>query len=177
MYLNRLKIGSIQLIDTVLLWVAGFLYFFDVVGFSSTIFELKDDHEMFVVGLVMSTIILFIAVCLTACPIMSKKMLERAEKYNRIFEEDHDGMVSYENFSQLTGFPIQTVRSDIRKMYKKKIFKNITYGFEGAMIIMKADTAGDFINVECPHCGAQVTMRMNGGARCPHCGTYLRSES
>jgi ribosomal protein S27E len=62
-------------------------------------------------------------------------------------------------------------------MYHKKIFKNITYGIEGARIIMKAETGGDFINVDCPNCGAVVTMRSNGGARCAHCGTYLRSES
>ena len=176
MYLNRLKIESVKFIDNVLLWVAAFIYLFDISCFVVTFTQYPGDRGMQIMGFIMSLILFLIPTGMVCGSISSKRRLARAEIYNRIFEEDHDGMVSYTNFSKLTGFSTSQVRSDICSLYEKKIFKNITYGIEGAMIIMKAETGGDFINVDCPHCGAVVTMRANGGARCVHCGTYLRSE-
>ncbi len=177
MYLNRLKIESVKFIDNVLLWIAAFFLLFDLPAFVVTFTQYRGDRGMQIIGFILGVIFFLIPVGIICGAVSSKRRLVRAEVYNRIFEEDHDGMVSYTNFCKLTGFSASQVRSDISSMYHKKIFKNITYGIEGAMIIMKADTSGDFINVDCPNCGAVVTMRSNGGARCAHCGTYLRSES
>lgn len=178
MYLNRLKIESTKVICNTSLVIAGFIYLIVLIcvfaWWSDGTFE---DAMYNFAGFLVISILLLVAFALTFPALMVKKRFYRAEKYNRIFEEDHDGMVPYTALASLTGIPRAKVTSDIRALVQSHILKNITYGWEGAMIIMKADTAGDFISVDCPNCGAPVSMRVNGGARCVHCGTYLKSDS
>ncbi|MCR4791378.1 MAG: hypothetical protein K5871_01370 [Lachnospiraceae bacterium] len=177
MYLNKLKIGSTKAVCTILILIGSVVWFITILFLIFSFRSLDEGVEYLVAGSM--ALILFggVATALTVPPALLIRRMYRAEKYDRIFEEDHDGMVSYEVFSRLTGFSVQKVRSDIRVLTEKNIFRNITYGWEGAMIIMKPETEGDFISVDCPNCGASINMRMNGGARCQHCGTYMRSES
>ena len=181
MYLNKLKIASTMAICKMLILIGGIVWFITILFMIFTVilaFEEPDKGYVYFVAGAMA-LLLFggIASALTFPPISLMRRMYRAEKYNRIFEEDTDGMVSYEVFSRLTGFSGRRVRDDIRILTGKNILRNITYGWEGAMIIMKSETVGDFISVDCPNCGAQVPMRVNGGARCQHCGTYMRSET
>ncbi|MBO6008617.1 MAG: hypothetical protein J6P78_08685 [Lachnospiraceae bacterium] len=178
MYLNKLKIESTKALCNVLIAVGAFFWFLAALFIVFIINYLFVDGMLAIVGGGFMTLLTGgIASALTFPPVLLKRRMYRAEKYNRIFEEDYDGMVPYSAFEKLTGFTGQRVRTDIRVLTDKNILRNVTYGLECAMVIMMPDTEGDFISVDCPHCGAQVQMRVGGGARCVHCGTYLRSES
>ena len=181
MYLNKLKITSTLTICKILILIGGMAWGMTIMFMIfAVMLAFKDPHNMAVyfVACAMALLMLGgISSGLTFPPLILMRRMYRAEKYNRIFEEDTDGMVSYEVFSRLTGFSGKRVRDDIRILTGKNFLRNVTYGWEGAMVIMRPETAGDFISVECPNCGAPVPMRTNGGARCQHCGTYMRSES
>ena len=177
MYLNKLKIASSKVLYNILIWSGIFLAFFTVLCLFATFGELYKGRIYLIAGCFMMGLFGSISALLITIPLSAKARLYRAEKYNRIFEEDYDGMVPYSAFMKLTGFSGSRVRNDIRILTEKNILRNITYGYEGAMVIMKPDTEGDFISVDCPNCGAAVSMRVTGGARCEHCGTYLRSSS
>jgi hypothetical protein len=177
MYLNKLKIGSQNIVCNLCLGFAGIVYFVFLLLFACSFNIIKNIESSAVPFLVLEIIVLMIALPFTLIPLSVKRRLYRAAKYNRIFEEDYDGMVSYETFSKLTGFSGSMVRNDIRIMTENGIFRNITYGFAGAMVIMKPSTETDFVTVYCPNCGAAVNMRKTGGARCDHCGTYIRTEA
>ena len=178
MYLNKLKIESTKALCNRLIARGAFFWFFAAMFIIVMITHVVEDRMVALVGGgFMAALTGGIASALTFPSLLLKGRMYRAEKYNRIFEEDYDGLVPYSAFEKLTGFTGQRVRTDIRVLTEKKILRNVTYGWEGAMVIMMPETEGDFISVDCPHCGAQVRMRVSGGARCAHCGTYLRSES
>ncbi len=173
MYLNRIKMGSLGVLYNVLMGIGGALAIFAVISFL-TAFE---HTELFAVILFMIVVPnLLIVAGLFGFALFGKKRLYRAEAYNRIFEEDHDGKIPYEVLSSLTGYSLPRVKNDIAAMTRNGTFRNVTYGRTGAMIIMKAETANDFITVYCPTCAGEVKMRVGGGARCSFCGTYFRSE-
>lgn len=177
MYLNKLKINSETILCNLGLGVAGIFYLLTIIVVSSSFSVIREGRMGIIPFMVIAGFCVLIALPFTVIPLSFKRRLYRAEKYNRIFEEDYDGMVSYETFSKLTGFSGSTVRDDIRIMTERRIFRNITYGFAGAMVIMQPSARTDFITVYCPHCGAGVSMRKDGGARCDHCGTYIRTEA
>ena len=178
MYLNKLKIESTKVLCNVLIGISSIFWFLAIMFLIYLFMYLHADGIVARVCGTISTLVFGgIASALTFPPILLKGKLYRAEKYNRIFEEDYDGMVPYSAFEKLTGYTGQRVRNDIRSLVGRNILRNVTFGWEGAMVIMKPETVGDFINVDCPNCGAQISMRVDGGARCEHCGTYLRSES
>ena len=173
MYLNRIKMGSLGVLYNVLMGIGGVLAFFDVICLCVCI----DHPEMFFAMLFLIFFpVALIVTGLFTFSLTGKKRLYRAESYNRIFEEDHDGKVTYEVISSLTGYPLAKVKKDIAAMTNNGTFKNITFGRAGAMIVMKAETSADFITVYCPTCAGEVKMRIDGGARCSFCGTYFRSE-
>ena len=181
MYLNKLKMNYTMAVCKVLTVYGGIAWFVTALFITFTFilaFREPGKGDVYFVAGVMS-LLLFggCASALTFIPLSLMRRMYRADKYNSIFEEDTDGMVSYEVFSRLTGYSGKRVRDDIRILTKRNILRNITYGWEGAMVIMRSETEGDFISVDCPNCGASVPMRVNGGARCQHCGTYMRSES
>ena len=178
MYLNKLKIESTKALCNILIGVSSIFWFLMLLFF---IYSFTTVPEYGIMALIAGGIcVVFlggIASILTFPPIILKGRMYRAEKYNRIFEEDYDGMVPYSALEKLTGFTGSKVRNDIRVLVKRNILRNVTFGWQGAMVIMKPETQGDFIHVDCPNCGAPIPMRTGGGARCEHCGTYLRSES
>jgi len=179
MYLNKIKIGSLKTLFNILIVGAGFFYFAVLIIILAILDHLEEADSVSYVIAVLVTISFFglIGTGLLVIALRSKKRLYRSEQYNRIFEEDTDGIIPYEALSSLTGYPIAKVRSDISSMVNHHIFRNIRYDRNCATIIMKIDTGADFLTVTCPTCGADIKMRLNGGARCPHCGTYMRSEA
>lgn len=176
MYLNRLKIASLRAFYNTMICVAAFIYFFDLLGLVGTLRHISETNVVLAICIIVIPL-LCIATAIVIFTCRSKSRIYRAEKYNRILEEDNDGFIPYEALSSLTGLSLSTVRNDVRFMTERKIFRNVTYDRKGISVIMKVDTSAEFISVQCPTCGAEVRMRINGGARCSHCGTYLRSEA
>lgn len=177
MYLNRLKIESFRAICNVCLAIAAALLFINGIVISIVIGGVFEEFAYIIVLLILEIPMLLLTLGLGAPALDTKSRILRAEKYNRIFEEDHDGIIPYTALASLTGYSLARVKKDVRIMTDRHIFNNIKYDRNGAMIVMKVDTKTDFITVQCTTCGADVVMRANGGARCSHCGTYLRTEN
>lgn len=173
MYLNRIKMGSLNVLYKALMGVGGVLLLFNVICFFTAVEHSEFFLAIFIMLMVPGGLVI---AGLFAFSITGMRRLYRAENYNRIFEEDHDGKVTYEVLSSLTGYSLSKVKKDVAAMSRNGTFKNVTYGRAGAMIVIKADTVSDFITVYCPTCAGEVKMRKDGGARCSFCGTYFRSE-
>ena len=173
MYLNNLKIETQRMIYN---FIFGIAIFFLGVAVLLTMMTFVRLEEF---ALLIPVFIIPLYGAGTGMTIFSqrkKAILMRAQRYNRVFEEDNDGKVSYGKLSTLMGLSEQKVKNDIRWMIDHNFLKNIKYDRKGATVVMKVETSADFITVECPHCGAEVKMRANGGARCSYCGTYMRTE-
>lgn len=97
----------------------------------------------------------------------------RYPKYGNILNEDHDGSISLTRISEMTGYPVHTVRSDITRGIRQNIFSNTK--IEGDYVILGSDSASDdFTDVICPTCGASNRLRRGSADKCEHCGSYLR---
>ena len=173
MYINRFKMDSVLAICNLVFAITGFIAVVDILFMMFLL--ILQDMVLFIFFVFLLPIFLILS-GIFAIAWFSKMRLYRADKYNRIFEEDHDGVIPYEALASLTGFNINRVKKDIGSLTGRNIFKNITFDRKGVRIVMKADTETDFITVDCPTCNAPVKMRVGGGARCDHCGTYMRSE-
>ena len=173
MYLNNLKIETQRMIYNFIFGIAIFFLGFAIL-MNIMIFTRWDEF-----WILLPTFVIPIYGATAGMIIFTqrkKAILVRAQRYNRVFEEDHDGIVPYDALATLMGLPVQKAKNDIRWMVEHNFLKNIKFDRKCAMIMMKVETSADFITVECPHCGAEVKMRANGGARCSYCGTYMRTE-
>ncbi|MBO6008140.1 MAG: hypothetical protein J6P78_06215, partial [Lachnospiraceae bacterium] len=94
MYLNKLKIESTKALCNVLIAVGAFFWFLAALFVVFMIIYLCTVGMLAIVGGGFMTLLTGgIASALTFPPILLKRRMYRAEKYNRIFEEDYDGMV------------------------------------------------------------------------------------
>lgn len=102
-----------------------------------------------------------------------KLELNRMPKYGQIINEDHDGKVSLIRMSEMTGYPVNTVVSDINRAIKQNVIKNAV--IQGDYLILDPDsTDSGYIDVICPTCGASNRLRRDSADKCTHCGSYLR---
>lgn len=114
-----------------------------------------------VIGLIVIAEIIFFVII--------RKMLERVSKYRMIFEEDHDGVITFARLSELTGIPEARIRKDITKTQKHR-FSNIRV--EGDTLILGSED--ELEDVICPTCGATNRVRIGSSDKCNNCGSYLR---
>ena len=132
MYLNKLKIASTKVICNIFIAIGAFFWFFAAMFVIFMITHVAEDRMVALAGGGFMTVMAGgLASVFTFPAVLLKGRIYRAEKYNRIFEEDYDGLVPYSAFEKLTGFTGQRVRSDIRVLTDKNILRNVTYGWEG----------------------------------------------
>ena len=118
---------------------------------------------------VVAVIVGLIALAELISMIWIRKMLERVTRYEMIFEEDHDGVITFARLHEMTGIPEDRIRKDFAR-YSHSSFKNVTV--DGDKIII--GTEEDFEEIICPTCGAKNTVRAGSSDKCNNCGSYLR---
>jgi len=118
---------------------------------------------------VVAIIVGLIALAELISMIWIRKMLERVTRYEMIFEEDHDGVITFARLHEMTGIPEDRIRKDMTGPQKHR-FSNMR--IEGDKIII--GTEEDFEEIICPTCGAKNTVRAGSSDKCNNCGSYLR---
>ena len=174
MYLNSAKIATSKLINGFVIGIVSFLTFFNLlfVLFSFSKEALKFKSAALVFGAVFSALVIG-GIALIVWRVQTIKRFTKARIYNSIIEEDHDGIIDYDTFASMNGTSVAKVVSEILWLYRNRYLINITLGRTAVRVDLLSEEK-DFVKVNCPSCGAQITIRRNGGGRCDHCGTFMR---
>ena len=127
---------------------------------------LQDGESHMIVTVVILLLILSAEV--TALALITHR-INRAKRYAPIFEEDHDGVITFARLSELTGIPEDRIRKDMTGPQKHR-FSNVR--IEGDKIIL--GTEDELEDIICPTCGATNRVRAGSSDKCNNCGSYLR---
>ena len=99
MYLNKLKIASTKVICNIFITIGAFFWFFAAMFVIFMITHVAEDRMVALAGGGFMTVMAGgLASVFTFPAVLLKGRIYRAEKYNRIFEEDYDGLVPYSAF-------------------------------------------------------------------------------
>jgi hypothetical protein len=98
------------------------------------------------------------------------KKSNRAKRYAPIFEEDHDGILTYKRIDEMTGYGVERIKKDVNWLLQAGYLKNAVADEEKVILLRE----NEFINITCPTCGASNEIRIRSSNKCKHCGSYLR---
>ena len=175
MYLNNVKIGSSKILNGLLIAIVALPTAIN--GLFALVAMVSENIDR-LTGLFVAAVTFFFfaaGVCLIVWRCMALYKLSRARIYNSIFEEDHDGIISYESIATMTGLPMPKVIKELMWFTRRDFIRNVTLG-RNAVRVNVLSNEHDFLTVSCPTCGAHVNIRRNGGGRCNHCGTFMRAK-
>ncbi|MBR1797062.1 MAG: hypothetical protein IJ757_03490 [Clostridiales bacterium] len=123
-----------------------------------------------------ASIVLVLLIVLQVLIIYLYKMMERAAVCGEIFNEDHDGIITFGRLSEMTGYKEPRIRRDINWARKIGLYHNVNV--DGDRIVLGgtvgASVTDEFQDVICPTCGATNRVRKLSSAKCKSCGSYLR---
>ena len=102
--------------------------------------------------------------------ILLRKRAARGGRYAAIFEEDHDGIITYERIDEMTGYGVERIKKDIEWLIKVNYIHNVIV--EDDKIRLK--TEDGIKEVVCPVCGGVNRIRFDSSDHCNFCGSYLR---
>ena len=162
MYLNKAAIGAYKYTNIFIISFVGFTTF-------------KDHTAALFLFNVMNVGATGAGVWVIIWRINSQRRISRARLYNSLFEEDHDGILTYESIASMLGIPVSRAVSELMWYYEKNILRNLTLGRTAVRVDLMAPN-NEFLTVICPTCGAHVNLRKGGGGRCDHCGTFMRAK-
>lgn len=98
------------------------------------------------------------------------KKSNRAKRYAPIFEEDHDGILTYKRINEMTGYGVERIKKDVNWLLQAGYLQNAVADEEKVILLRE----NEFINITCPTCGASNEIRIGSSNKCKHCGSYLR---
>lgn len=177
MYLNNAKLGALKTVNIIVIIAVAlpslFNLFFVCFVFSPSA---RGTNPM---ALFIFAAFFFSLFCggmaIIFWRIKAMNRLSRARIYNSLFEEDHDGILTYESIASMTGQTVPKVIKDLNSYSRSNILINLTMGRNAVRVDLMAPNS-EFLTVVCPHCGAHVNIRKGGGGRCDHCGTFMRAK-
>ena len=175
MYINTSKIAASKIINAIIIGVCAFFAIKNVVCVIFSLLSEKIDQR--IVAVILASFFAFLLLSEIGIIIWRSIALGRISRcrlYNSIFEEDHDGIITYDSMASMTGFSESAVISDLMFFVKRRYLINVTLGRTAARVDLLSDEK-EFQTVICPSCGAHVNIRRNGGGKCEHCGTFMRS--
>ena len=176
MYLNSAKIATSRVLNGLMIGIVSFLTFINLLF---VIFSFSDEAvkrgfvALIFCGFFSVLVIGGIAVIVWRINVIRR--FTKARIYNSIIEEDHDGIIDYDTFASMNGTDVDKAVSEIVWLYRHRYLINITLGRTAVRVDLLSDEK-EFVKVSCPSCGAQITIRKNGGGRCDHCGTFMRAK-
>ncbi|MBO4459906.1 MAG: hypothetical protein J5778_04530 [Clostridiales bacterium] len=177
MYLNNAKIGALKTVNIIVLIVVAVPSLFHL--FCTVFVFSPQARGMNPLGLLIFASFFFTLFCggvgIIIWRVRAMNRLSRARIYNSLFEEDHDGILTYESIASMTGQPVKKVVNDLMFYSNSNILINLTMGRTAVRVDLLSPN-NEFLTVVCPHCGAHVNIRKGGGGRCDHCGTFMRAK-
>ena len=102
--------------------------------------------------------------------ILLSKRFNRAKRYAPIFEEDHDGVITYKRINEMTGYGLEKVKKDVTWLLKSGYLINAVTDDEKVILWSESE----YLDITCPTCGAVNSVRVGSSNKCKHCGSYLR---
>ena len=176
MYLNQARIATSKLVNAFILVGLAFPSFFQIIfivyAFTSTANVTWTGRfffgSFFAIGLAGG-------IGIMVWRINALRKLGRCRIYNSLLEEDHDGIITYDTLSSMTGLSQAEVIKDLMWFTRNNFMRNVTLGRTAIRVDLLSNEK-EFITVSCPCCGAHVNIRKNGGGRCEHCGTFMRAK-
>lgn len=98
------------------------------------------------------------------------RIFSRASRYASILEEDHDGVITFQRLSEMTGYKVSRVKKDMNRLLRTGRLQNAVVDDE--KLILWSET--EYLDITCPTCGAVNQVRIGSSNKCKHCGSYLR---
>ncbi len=127
---------------------------------------MSEEVQMFVTSLIL---VIIMTVEISALMVFGKKQT-RAARYGPIFEEDHDGVITYARINEMTGYGLEQTKKDVEWLMNARYLLNAVADDEKVILLSE----NDFLQVICPTCGAVNSVRAGSSNQCKHCGSYLR---
>ena len=128
---------------------------------------LQDGESHMIVTVVILLLILSAEV--TALALITHR-INRAKRYAPIFEEDHDGIITFERINEMTGYGLEKVKKDVTWLLKSGYLINAVTDDEKVILWSESE----YLDITCPTCGAVNSVRVGSSNKCKHCGSYLR---
>ena len=174
MYLNNSKITSVETLNGILIAVLGIPCVFHVFVIVFMLFSKQFGGSLISFAVAGFFFLLLVgSTVLIGFLILRVGKMRKARVYNSLIEEDHDGIITYETISSMTGYSLSKVVNDLIWLKNHNYLVNITVGRSSVRVDLVSDEH-EFITVSCPSCSNHVQIRRNGGGRCDHCGTFMR---
>jgi len=175
LYINKIKLSAYRTGNSFLIAGLGIWAFFDLLFFLFGLSYKPSSPILFMI--IMMTVLTFMSgkIALIIWRSIAISKITRVRTYNSLIEEDHDGILTYDSISQMTGLPVHVIIKDLMWFTRNGYLINITLGRTALRAdVMPGDT--EFMTVICPMCGNHVNIRKLGGGRCDHCGTFMRAK-
>lgn len=174
MYISNSRIATSKIVNALIIVVCSVLAVKNilVIFFALTIDKIDRRDVAFLLAVFFGFFLLAEA-GIIIWRAFSISRISRCRLYNSIFEEDHDGIITYDSISSMTGYKVSSVIRDLMWFVKHHYLINVTLGTTAARVDLLAEEK-EFQVVVCPSCGAHVNIRKNGGGKCGHCGTFMR---
>ncbi|MGN1317814.1 MAG: hypothetical protein ACI4VF_02280 [Lachnospirales bacterium] len=160
-----LKKNILTIIGSILTFLFATSVVMSITGYNE---EIKNGLIIYVAFLIFSIIILLIG-------IKTKLLINKANRYNLIFECDSDGVVTIEELTKQTGIESIKIIADIEMLLKKGYLSGCTLQKKGKIcVILSNNTATGFINVVCDVCGGTTRLRVGNSGVCQYCGNAIK---
>ena len=163
-YFDRRRLNSIKKV------MIGCYIMFGVILLPLIVILISGIQEGEMGEIVIVTILLLILLTEFIALIILGKRARRGLRYASIFEEDHDGVITFKRIQEMTGYGMARIRKDIEWLIRAQHLTNAVV--DGDKIVMLSET--EFIDITCPTCGAVNQVRFGSSNKCKHCGSYLR---
>ncbi|SCW55950.1 hypothetical protein SAMN02910456_01855 [Ruminococcaceae bacterium YRB3002] len=175
MYLNNEKMTALKVLDGVIIAVVSLPTLLNV-WFLVYLLSTGNTRSWLAFMFASMFFLFFIVagVLIIVWRLLAMRKRSHVRIYNSLFEEDHDGILTYDSIASMTGYPVSKVVSDLIYFQHRNILVNVTLGTNAARVDLTSDNK-EFITVACPECGAHVNIRRSGGGKCDHCGTFMRA--
>lgn len=170
MYINGPKTAAAKMVNVLIIVVLSILLFFNILFILFLLFT--PDYFLAAFFLIPFALIGAGLIIWRAGAI---RRLGRARYYNSLFEEDHDGILTYESIASMMGLSQDKAIRELLWMSKKGYLTNMTLGRTAVRVDLTVDP-NEFKVLICKTCGSQVRVRRGGGGRCDHCGTFMKDE-
>ena len=178
MYLNKARMAGSKILNGIVIALFALPAIINIFVLVFAFTELDVRKYGIVVHLMMIGLFFFMLlfdIGIIIWRVWAIKRLTRARIYNSMFEEDHDGIITYDSIASMTGNSVAGAVKELMWLVNHNYIVNITLGRTAARVdVLPGDN--EFVVLSCPCCGAHVNIRKGGGGKCEHCGTFMREK-
>lgn len=175
MYIKKSKILFSNFLSVIFILVSGFFAFISLVGIFSAF--AGEYTQSFGETISIFFTLLFLCIAIIWLSIRRISLANKANKFNSIFENDHDGVVDAEKTASLFALNEKNFIGLFDKLVKKGYLINCSLDFNDKLVIVLnngGQTAQQRFDLAyCENCGASTSVKIGFVEKCPYCGSKL----